>query len=148
MSTTRPSTDPLRIDEAADAERTVVIHPENEDRFVRTGKQVIEACRLDISIEIWRHEFRSVIEHVRAWAAKHARQVQTCYISPRTAKLMLFVVPQGNQFDFDLADEMVMLNRDLMRNFAVGTVELLQIPATEKDRFMHPAEALPIYVSP
>ena len=145
MSDPNTSTDPLRIHEATDAQRQVVLHPENDDLFVQTGKQVIEACRLNISLDLWKHEVRAMFDHIRKWAADHADRVQACYISPRHTKLLLYVAPRGEAFDFDLADELVQLNRTLLRKFQVGLIEVLQVPLSEIGRFVHPDEARELY---
>ena len=146
MSTTQAPSILVRVHEGEDADKQFVFHPTDDDKFVRTGRQVIDACRLGISIEVWRHEVQALVEHVRAWADSHADRVRACYICPRGSRLVLFVTPNGDQFDFDLADDLVDLNRSIFREFpAVGAVEVLQIPAWESDRFMAEGEAKPIY---
>lgn len=145
MSLPNTSTDPLRIRESEDAQRPIILHPENDDLFIQTGKQVIEARRLNISIDLWQHEVRAMFDYIRKWAADHADRVQACYISPRHAKLLLYVAPHGEAFDFDLADELVQLNRILLREFQVGLIEVLQVPHSEMDRFVHPDEARKLY---
>ncbi|HSV14457.1 MAG TPA: hypothetical protein VLI90_09365 [Tepidisphaeraceae bacterium] len=117
-------------------DRQVVLHPENDDLFVQTGKQVIDACRLNISIELWIHELTALSAHVQEWARARSSRIASIYLAPRPNKLVLFVCPASKEFDFDLADEMAQLNTALTKNFNVGTVEILQVPAEELDRFV------------
>jgi hypothetical protein len=148
MSSTHESTSALHINEAQDADRNVVLHPENDDLFVQTGKQVIEACRLNISVELWQHEVSSMFDRVRHWAAERDDRISGCYATARPTKLVVFVTPTKSTYDFDLADEITMLNRDLLRNFNVGYVELAQVPLDQMDRFVHPQQVRPIYAKP
>lgn len=144
--TTDQTSDSLYI---RDVDKQVVLHPEDDDLFVRTGRQVIEACRLGISIEVWQHEVGEMIQRVRAWAAAQSKHVRACFVCPRGTKLVLYVIPRSDAFDFDLADELVELHRQVMREFpAVGPVEVLQIPGWESDRYMGTREARPIHANP
>jgi len=133
------------IREAVDAERQFVLHPENDDLFVRTGRQVIEACRLGISVEVWFGECKDMFERVSQWARGHAAQVSACYAVPRGTGIGLFVVPKSQSFNFDLADELAELNRELVQKFNVGTVEIHQVPGDELHRFLVIEESRQVY---
>jgi len=139
MSTERDtSSQPLRIHEQTDRDRPVVLHPEDDDLFVRTGQQVIQACHLDISIEVWLDEFRSMLNEVAQWCNEHQNGVRACYAAPRGGSIGLYFVPQSESFDFDLADLLAPLNRDLVKKYNVGMIEIHQIPQHELDRFIPP----------
>lgn len=133
------------IREAVDGERQFVLHPENDDLFVRTGRQVIEACRLGISVEVWFGECKDMFEHVSEWARGHAGQVIACYAVPRGTGIGLFLVPKSQSFNFDLADELADLNRELVQKFNVGTVEIHQVPGDELGRFLVIEESRQVY---
>ena len=140
--------DPIRLHEAQDAERRIVIHPKDDDLFVRTGRQVIESCRLRISVDLWLNELTGMIEAVQEWAAGHADRVAACYCAAGGSKTVLFFVPASERFDFDLADALTELNGRLVREFNVGMVEVRQIPATEIERFVDPESARLVYGRP
>ena len=135
------------VREDEDGERQFVLHPGNDELFMRTGKQVIEACRLNISIEVWRGEIHAMFDHVRRWVREQGLEsrIVACYAVPRGAGTGLFFVPQSNGFDFDLADQLAKLNIQLMRGFNIGPVEVHQLPKDELDRFVVPEAALEIY---
>jgi hypothetical protein len=46
----------IRIDGRDDADRQVLVHPENDDIFVVTGRLAIEGCRLGIGLQVWLDE--------------------------------------------------------------------------------------------
>ena len=126
----------------------VILHPEDNDLFMRTGKQVIEACRLGISIEVWIDEFNNMVSDVAQWAKKHAERVNACYCVPTGPRITLFFSPQSISFDFDLAEMLAELNADLIRKFNVGMVEVRQIPLQQIDRFLDPRKARLVYADP
>lgn len=135
------------IREEADGERQYVLHPEDDDLFVRTGRQVIEGCRLGISIEVWLDELRAMFDSVHEWVKEQglASRIVACVAVPRGVGTGLFFVPRGESFDFDLADQLAKLNINLMRQFNVGPVEIHQLPEDELDRFVVSEAAIEIY---
>jgi len=136
--------DAIHLNERRDGDARVVIHPGDNDVFVRTGKQVIEACRLDISIELWLSELATMQGFVREWAGQRAGKIRSCFIVGRGSKVVIFVAPQGEQFDFDLADEMTMLDAQVSQ-YNIGPVDLRQVPWSEMDRFVNPERAMHVY---
>ena len=132
---------PRRIDEVEDGGRNFVIQQEESNGLlVRTGRQLIEACRLGISIEVWINEFRDMLYEVHGWIDERSGMIEACYATPRGGRISLFFVPAKGVFDFDLADHLAVLNRQLLQRFNVGIVEIQQIPAEEQGRFI-PADA-------
>ncbi len=123
----------------------MVLRPENNDLFIRTGKQVIEDCHLGVSLDVWLHEVDALQEHVRRWAETRADRTLCVYVVPRITKLVMFVMPAAGRFDFDLADEMAELNAHLARTFNTGPTEILQVPAGELDRFVSGGKARLLY---
>lgn len=148
MSKVDQGAHPIHISEAADSERPVVLHPEDDDLFIQTGRQVIEACRLNISIELWQHEVRAMFDRIRDWSRERSERVSACFVTPRQTKLLLFVAPRSEQFDFDLADQIAVLNRQVLRDFKVGMVEIFQVPLSELGRFVDEGEARALYAKP
>jgi hypothetical protein len=135
-----------RIREDADGERQFILHPENDEVFTRTGRQVIESCRLGISIEVWLAERDTMFDHVRRWMQESGmgHRIRMCFAAPRGIGIGLFFVPESDSFDFDLADELAELNGQLVRSFNIGPVEMHQIPEQELGRFVPPGAALRI----
>lgn len=134
MGATQAKLDAVRV---TDSDPQVVLHPANDDLFVRTGRQVIGACRLGISVELWLRELDAALAKVREWAAARADSVRACYCAPRVERIMLFFCPKSEQFDFELADGLADLNVQLVKDFNVGMVEVSQVPWEELDRFVN-----------
>jgi hypothetical protein len=136
-----PSTDePARIDHLRDSHRPFVIAPENRDLFVRTGRQVIAACNTQLRIERWLEVYEAMLGSVRDFAVEHADRVAECFAVPRNAKTVLSFVPRSTSFDFDLASNLAELQFDFQQRFenVLGSIEVGQIPAWDRDRFLDP----------
>lgn len=133
---TKNKKDYSHIYELGEERREFVLHPENNSNFVRTGRQIIEACQFDISISDWCEELKNMLEKVAIWSKKHADKVLACFATTYGAGIGLFFIPQSETFDFDLADELAQLTLILVRKFKVGMVESHQIPVSELDRFL------------
>lgn len=143
MADAKPRTEPLHVRDDGGCE--VVLHPEDNDLFVRTGKQVIDACRLGISVEVWVEEVTAMLGHVRAWAEAQNGRVRAAYCVPRGTRVVLFFVPASDAFDFDLADALAAINVELMKRFNVGTIEVRQVPWSEVDRFLDTSRFRAVY---
>jgi hypothetical protein len=113
-----------------------LLHPSNNDLFAQTGKQIIEACKLSISVGVWLDELNRMLAEVKQWCGGRSDKIAACLAEGRGSEVLLFFVPHGLQFNFDLADELADLNRSLVTNFNIGMVEVGQIPAAEIRRFM------------
>ncbi len=129
------------IHERKDGNTSYLLHPEDNDLFVRTGRQVIASCQLGISLELWLNELSSMMKAVHDWANVHAGHVRACYCAPQGTSVVFFFAPKSEQFDFDLADELAAFNLELLRTYNVGMAEMRQIPWSEFDRFVNPTAA-------
>lgn len=147
MNTDQNNQTRQHIREEVDGGKQFVLHPADDELFTRTGRQVIAGCRLSISIEVWLAEMRTMFDHVRRWIdRKHLQDhVASVYAVPRSAGLSLFFVVSGESYDFDLADHLTDLARQLVRDFNIGPVEVHQLPSSEVERFIGPQEARPVY---
>src|SRR5690606_30341815 len=95
---------PLHLREQVDGNRQVVFHTKNNDLFVRTGKQVVDACRHATNLQAWFDDLNSMLEHVAHWCEQKTEQVQACYAAPQGNRVALYFMPHGKQFNFELAD--------------------------------------------
>lgn len=145
--TTKNRAEPIKIAAAQDADRQVVLHPSDDDLFIRTGRQVIEACGLHIGIELWLEELKEMINCVKQWCETHANAIDSCCVAPLGPRIAVFIIPTKETFDFDLADELADLNVALVQRFNLGMVETHQIPLTELDRFVDISIAKWVYGS-
>lgn len=146
MDTEQDKKTPPHIHEQSDGERQYILHPEDNDLFVQTGRQVIAGCRLGISINVWLSEVTSMFDYLRAWIReKVVDRIMACYAVPRGATTYLFFIPRDDAFDFELADLLARLNVELITKYNVGQVEIHQMPESELDRFVVPGMSVEIY---
>lgn len=136
---------PIVIREEGQGERPVLLWPKDDDRFIRTARQVVEACELNIGFEVWLDELEALAAHVAAWASSRSAQILECYCVLRGTKTVFFFVPASPSYDFDLGEAMGGLSEDAAGKFNVGAIEFRQVPSTEKFRFFSPDTARRVY---
>jgi hypothetical protein len=135
----------IDINETRDAERPVLLQPATNDLFVRTGRQVIEACQLSISVEVWLDELQNMLAQVSQWCTERSDKISFCAAVARGSKVILFFTPNGSAFNFDLADDLTDLNRQIVTGYNLGMIEVAQIPLAEIERFFDPMAAKLVY---
>lgn len=120
-----------------DGEKQFVFHPESNDVFVRTGMEVIASCQIGISIQVWLEELGEFLREVAVWSQSRATSVRAVFAHPIGSRIVLYVIPTSSSFDFDLADLLAKLNRDMVKKFPViGMVEVLQVPWNDRQSFV------------
>ncbi len=130
-----------RIDVGVDGDRAYVLSPLDNDRFVRTGKQIIEACQLHIGYESWKQNLADLWEEVKTLGRLHRSRVGQVLMLPRNGTVHVLFVTDGGSFDFDLAEALAELNIRLRRQEGMyGDVEASQIPKGEFGRFVEASE--------
>jgi hypothetical protein len=149
MSSTHEISNPAsaRIDGLRDAHRQFIIAPENRDLFVRTGRQVIAACNMQMRVERWLEVYEAMLGIVIDFAQEHVEHVAECYAIPRNAKTVLSFVPKSEAFDFELADQLAELQADFQQRFCniLGAIEIGQVPSWDLRRFLDRDTALRVY---
>lgn len=129
------------ISERDDAARQFLLNTLNNDSFVRTGKQIIDACELQIDLESWKSNVADLWLEVQALAQGQSDRVSAAYLIPRSGTVHIFLITRGRQFDFDLANALADLNVRLRRERGIyGDVEASQVPAVELPQFVREHE--------
>jgi hypothetical protein len=136
------------VTQSREGEREFVFHPQNDDLFVRTGRQVIEHCRLGIGVEAWLGELHDLLGAVAMWCSERANKIRSCHVAPLASRVTLFFVPSSTSYDFDLGAELAELSVSLIQHYNVGMVETRQIPWSEQDRFIRVDTSRLIYGEP
>ena len=140
---------PLRLDFRS--ERTVVVVPEDEDRFVVTSKEAARACRRVADEQEWKTEFNSFLTNVHDWCKKHSGSLDGAYLSFGDEGLKLFLATDGEEYDFSLDDEVARFSIDLANEFPGCPVDVLHVPnASLRDfrSFFSPSTAIQLYARP
>lgn len=146
MNPIKAQSEPARISVEHDGDKSFLLMTGGEDRMLRTGRQIIDACQLTISAEVWLQEMRDLLADVRSWIeVKGLQRISGCQAIPQGARVMVYYFPKSGAFDADLAIELAELNAELVRKYNVGFVEFAQIPELEKSRFISPSLAWTVY---
>ncbi|MGF1634125.1 MAG: hypothetical protein ACFCVE_09780 [Phycisphaerae bacterium] len=140
---TKQTQSPFEISAQHDAERRFVITRDDEDRIVQTGRQIIAACNLQVNVTAWFDNLQLVLGDVVSWCEK-TDSVDSCWVEPRSDKVVLSFLPKSGRFDFDLADKMIDLDHQLQQA-GVGYVRTQQVPPSQVSRFVDALRALKIY---
>lgn len=110
---TKPQSEAGHISVERDGERPFVLTTVGSDRMLRTGRQIIDACQLTISAEVWLQEMRDLAGDVRIWIEqKGLGRVADCQAVPQGGRVMVYFYPKIGVFDADLAIELAELNAE------------------------------------
>ncbi|MCA9242824.1 MAG: hypothetical protein KDA32_02625 [Phycisphaerales bacterium] len=128
-------------------DQSVVMDPGDEDRFVRSGKQVIAACQNEIGLELFLEELKGAVGACLEWCNENSERISSCYFVSCGGKLNFFMVTTSGSFDFDLADALTELSGRIVTGYNLGEagVEVLQIPLSEWRRFIDPNSSVRVF---
>jgi hypothetical protein len=119
---------PLHMDARQEGDRLVVLTPDDEDRFVRSCKWVVEASQLGLSRDVWLRELYGLLSHVQQWAETLADRVKACLAMERDDQIAIFVVPIAGRYDFELSELLTALDLELAEKFRTCPCDVLQMP--------------------
>lgn len=136
-NTAGPAVEVGVICERNDGDRRFILSKLNNDKFVRTGKQMIEDADFKIGFEAWQSNLADLWDEVQTLARAQGERVKRLAMIPRNGTVHIIFVTAGREFDFRLADELATLNIRLRRESqAYGDVEAAQIPEPEVSQFI------------
>jgi hypothetical protein len=108
----------------------VMVTPEDQDIFFISAEKAAEACReavkMDERITVFKEKF---LLPLHAWCVQRADRVAACYLPRPAGQIQVFIVTSSTRFDFNLAEEMAALERELAH--AGWRVGVLQLPNAE-----------------
>ena len=118
-------------------ERRIVLEKLNNERFVRTGRQMIEACDLHLAVTDLLSNLHELHHDAKKLAQKQGGRVKSVCMIPRSGTVHLFFITNGEEYDFELADRLAEMNLKLRRESKLyGDVEATQLPAGEVTQFL------------
>lgn len=141
--------DPVQLD-WNDGERQVVVSPEDEDRFMMTCQDAAEACRQGREAMQWGNTFRKVLSFIREDLDSSIDRVRSCYVGPADGHLACFVIAKSSSFDFELAEVLADLEREITTAFPEFTyIRVQQIPQSTDiellNTFFDPGKTIQIH---
>lgn len=128
----------------------IVVTPKDRDIFLISAEKATEACRNAIQLDqrIMRFESEFLFP-LYQWCAERADRVCACYIPLPGSHIQVFVVTNSPQFDFDLAEEIAALERNLAQSgWRVGVSQLPNGDDRTLATFFNPEGALEVYAKP
>lgn len=137
---------PLRLDFRS--EQTVVVVPEDQDRFVVTSREAARACRRVADEEEWRSEFNDFLAKVHGWCEQHSEGINGAYLALGDEGMKVFLVTVKDEYDFSLGDEVAKLGIELAGLFPGCPADVLHVPNMDlKDlhSFFSPSTAMQLY---
>jgi hypothetical protein len=111
----------------------VIVTPEDQDIFFISAARATEACREAVrNDERISHFKEGFIVPMRNWCEKNKHAVSACYLAlPESAVLPVYVIGAGEQYDFDLAEELAKMSREF--DSKGWAVHASQIPLCGQD---------------
>lgn len=128
----------------------VVVTPKDRDIFLISAEKATEACHEIVQrekrIELFESEF---LIPLFQWCVERSERIRACYVPFPESHIQVFVVTDAPQFDFELAEEIAALERNLaQKGWRVG---VYQLPNTDDETlatFCNPEGALQVYAKP
>ncbi len=131
------SLDPVLLDAKKEADRTIVLTPEDEDRFVKSCEWVVEASKLVISRDLFLRELHIVLSYVREWMSQRS-SVKACYAAYRDDQVAIYVIPSIGRYDFELSKQLTELDIELAQKHQVVPCDVMQAPDLELEDLSDP----------
>jgi len=135
------------IDQRQHAADTYRLIDNNEEFYERTGEQIVRACKMQISVQVWADNFRATLNTIYHWADGQPGKIEKILCEPRSDKVIFFVVPTSDEFDFDLGFAQATLDVTLNTQCNIGYAETRQVPRWDLKTFVSP-EAMMIWSAP
>lgn len=107
-------------------ERTVLLEPEDQDRFALTVEEAIAACRAYAPQERadMKRRFDALLDRLGAWVAEHKKKVAKAFFTIRDSNFLFLVVMKGRGYDPDLTGELTELDIEIARSGAFKGLRL------------------------
>ncbi len=107
-------------------DQRVVIEPQDEDRFVMTTEEVIEACKVYDKRKRgpFQVQFRNLLNHLGAWAFARRDKIAHTFLTLRESRLLFLIVTQGTAYDDDFESELTKLDLEIAHSEAFSEISL------------------------
>ncbi|HUW35272.1 MAG TPA: hypothetical protein VM223_26985 [Planctomycetota bacterium] len=134
------TTEPVRLT-WAEKDGTVLIEPEDEDRYSLTVEQVIEACQAydpQKKVQV-RKAFAHLLGKLAGWVNDHADKVDKAFLTRRYRNLLFLVIMKEKRHDEQLEDELSAIDLQIAREKQFADIRLcvLALPHCEAEDYLH-----------
>ncbi len=132
------SAEPIRL-VSRDKGRQVLVCPEDEDRFLLTVQEAIQACRAHKPQDRAAIDkgFNLLKDRLGQWAYRHRDQIHKAFLTIRDAGLLFLVVGKQRHRDNSLEDDLTDLDLDVARTEDLEMIPLsvLAIPRCNQSSY-------------
>jgi hypothetical protein len=140
------SLEPIRLD-WKHKERKVVVCPADEDRFVRTVEEIIQAAKAHGTNERTRLrlQLQPLFNELGGWASAHASKISHAFLTLRDSNLLFLVVMKGKAYDEALESDLTDLELKIAHDDCFDTTPMLSVlaiphcSAEDYGAFLNPA---------
>lgn len=135
------------IHELQHAQKKYRVITSSEEILHRSGEQLVRACQLHISAEVWVDNFKRMESYVMEWCGKRPTAIAAMLVEVRTNKVVFWIVPLSEEYNFDLGFELAELDIYLSSQGGIGYCETRQVPYWDLMSFV-PADSQMRWVNP
>ncbi len=90
--------------------RNVVFTPQDEDRFVLSVGEAIDACRAHAHEKKFRLQFRVLLNLLGNWVETHRQKIEEAIITRQEDSILFLVIRADRGYDRDFEDELTDLD--------------------------------------
>jgi hypothetical protein len=144
MATDRAiSAGPIHLD--VRSVQQVVVHPQDENRFMMTAKEAAKACERAQNEKELREQFSEFLLYLRGWCERHAGRIRAAYVYSGDGFLNVLICTNGADYRFDFDDAVTQFDIDLTRQFDWLSAEVMQVPETAREGHISLEKAILVY---
>ncbi|HLN31557.1 MAG TPA: hypothetical protein VK395_27700 [Gemmataceae bacterium] len=108
---------------------SVLVEPDDEDRFMTTSQEAAFACKQASDKKEWQEDFKRFLHAVSQWCESHKDDVHNGCVGVGDGLLNIFIRTKHKAYNFDLEDELTQLDIDLVKKFPWLVAEVMQLPS-------------------
>lgn len=120
-----------------DDERSVVVRPKDNDKFVVSSQEAVAACfAYDKFVGGLKKQVDELMEHLSQWVKDHRQYIKSAFVTFRVGNSMLFLVMQKETlFDPVLSEHLTDLDIEIANNPSFNLIDLdvMAIPPVSRE---------------
>ena len=140
MPRTESRQKPIHLDYRS--QETVVVVPEDEDRFILTAKEAARACKQAHDNRDWARQWNDFLVHIHNWCKDRAGLIDAGYVTVGDNALNVLLCVKTAEYNFEFEDAIADLDLELSRLFPLCYADVMQLPNQRDVRAGIPSEEL------
>jgi hypothetical protein len=121
----------------------------DKHRFYVTMQEAAQSCAAGMNQSLWQDQFKDFLADLNKWCGSH--DVVNCYVAWGEGHLKVFITVPGDEYRFDLDNDLTDLEIRLSQVYPDHRATVLQLPAdppTDLASFFSPEKAIQTYGKP